>query len=161
MNREVLLQYIYDFGWDKALSIFHLTESKADNILNPKVSRIVTEYSKKVKPKKDIDIDKATVIWSIVSTHYKELYNKFVSYQKFQINVRSETKEDKFHNALIKITENLERFEYISDDYTLSYIYSRLFYENKTDKKDDIRLKNAIQFTTFNTLEYVFTDGSI
>jgi hypothetical protein len=71
--------------------------------------------------------------------------------------VRSESTEDKFHNSLIKLVERLERFEYISEQKTIEYIRSRLFFEKKAQQTTEYRLNKKVSFindseTTINNI---------
>lgn len=148
VTKEVLDQSIYDLGWQKALDKWQLSDLQAENILFKKVPK---ERPEKQKIEKSITLDQSNVdiIWKVISKHYKQLRKLYVWYDTSTINVRSETKEDKFHNALIKIVEKLDKFKYIDDNTTLAYIKTRLFYEKRTDNTIDYRLNKEIKLTEF------------
>ena len=143
-SRDILKQYIYDLGYDAALEFWDLTPIKAENIL---FTKIVNRKPKPISEPKPIDTDKADIIWKVVTNHYKLLKSLYVQGRDI-INKDSEDLEDEFHSALIKMVEDLERFEYIDDDKTLGYIKSRLYFQKLTDKREAYRNKNNfIQFT--------------
>lgn len=147
ISKEVLDQCIYDLGWQKALIKLELSELQAENILFKKVPK-EREAKEKVVKERIIDLDKANIIWSVLAKNYKKLW-KLYNYRTDiinVINVRSESTEDKFHNAIIKLVETLERFNYIDDETTLEYIKSRLFFEKKADNTNDYRLNKKISF---------------
>lgn len=94
-----------------------------------------------------IDKEKVEIIWKIVTSNYENLRKDFIRGGTVsKIDICGESPDDKFHNALIKIVERLSRFEYISDEKTLEYIRSRLFFEKKTDFTVTNRLKKKVNF---------------
>lgn len=160
VSKEVLDQYIYDLGYEKALEFWKLSDLQVENILYKKpINTIPEPYTDPVEAtKKYLDEDKAKIIWSVINANYKYLRKDYIRSGKLdEINIRSENPEDKFHNAIIKIVERLENFNYISDEKTLEYIRSRLFFEKKTDRTVQFRLNKKISFiydseTTLNNL---------
>ena len=62
-----------------------------------------------------------------------------------RINLQGKTTEDKFHSAIIRIIERLDRFEYQGEKKTLEYVRSRLFFEKRTDNTIDYRDNKKIK----------------
>lgn len=160
VNREVLNQFIYDLGYSKALEFWKLSDLQAKNILNYRlVNRKPEPFTEpKETPVKKVDASKAETIWRVINANYSYLRKDYIrGSDTSKINVRSETPEDKFHNSLIKLIESLGQFEYISEEKTLEYIRSRLFFEKKGQQTTEYRLNKRVVFindseTTINNI---------
>lgn len=144
-DRDKLDQYIYDYGFDEALEIFGLTDKQAERIL-------FDAPVKRVKPNDNIeqiidivvelDFTKIIPLLKVMKANYSKLRKHYLKSRDLnKINIRAETPEDKFHNALIKILEDSDRFEYRGEKETLSYITTRLYWEHNRAKKTDQRDK--------------------
>lgn len=160
ITREQLDQAIYDYGYDEALSLFQLTEKQAENILFGQPERI----RKKMTDSKQIELDILVYdlsvdenIARVISENYSALKKHYLKGDNINyLNARSETPEDLFHDALIRIMTDSERFTYNNDEDTLNFIRTRLFYERKRSRKDNIRERNKrlemIEREHFNNL---------
>lgn len=164
VSREVLNQSIYDMGYSKALEYWKLSDLQAENVLyNKKISTKTEEYKEKVVNVPAIDTAKADVIWKAIKDNYQQLKKEYIwNKDKAVINVRSESLEDKFHNALLRVVENLKGFTYRSDATTLEYVRSRLFFQKKTDKTEENRLNKKIilVYDSETTINNIPTDES-
>ncbi|RCW38678.1 hypothetical protein [Marinilabilia salmonicolor] len=146
-DKDKLDQYIYDYGFDKALETFQITESQAENILfgvkekrrEPTPTSTIEEVIEIVQ---ELDPDKTIPLMQVMKKRYHSLRNLYLKGKNLdKINIRSETPEDKFHNALIKVLEDTERFEYEDDETTFNYIKTRLYWQNRKEKRDAQRNK--------------------
>lgn len=141
LNKETLDFYIYDWGIDRTAEYFNLTDKQIENILFQKpLSNKVKERRK--KDKVEINQDNLEIIWSVIDKYYNELRKAYVRYYDLSvINVNSESPEDKFHNAILNIVDNLSRFTYIDEENTIGYIKTRCYFEKLTDDKRVIKRK--------------------
>ena len=80
-SKEVLEQYIYDYGIDKTAQIFHISTEELDKKIN-------------WKPQ----------IMAIIAKHYPDLLKQYTSYYKDTIYM-SQNVEDLLHKAIIKCLE--------------------------------------------------------
>lgn len=141
LNKETLDFYIYDWGIDRTAEYFNLTDKQIENILFQKPpSNKVKERRKKEKSK--VNQDNLDVVWSVIDKYYNELRKAYVRYYNLSvINVNSESPEDKFHNAIINIVDDLSRFTYVDEESTIGYIKTRCYFEKLTDDKRVIKRK--------------------
>lgn len=168
-TKDTLDQYIYDYGLDRAMVDFGLTEKMVEGILfSPVIDRRMVkkfEIEDILEVLIDVDLEVAFPVYMAIRDNYSHLKKKYIHTNDLRkLNVRGESPEDKFHDALIRIMTNLDRFQYIDDDTTLKYVESRLYFENKTDKKSNQRAKGKGIFQSLidenfveqltNTLQY-------
>ena len=93
-NKEVLLQYLYDYGIKGTCKLFHLTEEEFNSILEPSKR----EYS---QHKYNYPLNKVNLkIAKDISDNYNRLRSKYVG-NKTNLQL-SQTDEDIFHNTLLK-----------------------------------------------------------
>lgn len=140
INREALDFYIYNWGYEKALDYFNLTDQQAENIL---FSKPINKGSERIRKKKDKPlIGDTETIYKVIEDNYNEIRKAFIRYNRLDvININSENPEDKFHNALIKIVEDLSRFNFIDEEKTIGYIKTRCYFEKLTDDKKVYKLQ--------------------
>ena len=123
-SKEVLLQYLYDYGIKGTCKLFHLTEEEFNSILEPSKR----EYSQH-KYNYQIPEVKPTIAKSI-SDNYNRLRSKFVgNTTNLQL---SQTDEDIFHNTLLKvISDGIEDNVLKQIEYRLKMVRYQLQMDNK------------------------------
>ena len=99
--KSVLLQYIYDYGLDKAASLFHIDTETADKIINWKPQ--YDQYSYNTVIDKPLHRN-ASKIADIIAKHYPELVKQYTTYYKDTIYM-SQTVEDFLQKAVIRCME--------------------------------------------------------
>ena len=77
--KSVLLQYIYDYGLDKAAALFHIDTETADKIINWKPQ--YDQYSYNTVIDKPLHRN-ASKIADIIAKHYPELVKQYTTYYK-------------------------------------------------------------------------------
>ena len=96
--KSVLLQYIYDYGLDKAAALFHIDIETADKIINWKPQ--YDQYSYNTVIDKPLHRN-ASKIADIIAKHYPELVKQYTTYNKDTIYI-SQTVEDFLQKAVIR-----------------------------------------------------------
>ena len=92
-SKEVLEQYIYDYGIDKTAQIFHISTEELDKKINWKPQYEQYSYNPAIaKP------------LSSQHKHYPDLLKQYTSYYKDTIYM-SQNVEDLLHKAIIKCLE--------------------------------------------------------
>ena len=81
--KSVLLQYIYDYGLDKAAALFHIDTETADKIINWKPQ--YDQYSYNTVIDKPLHRN-ASKIANIIAKHYPELVKQYTTYYKDSSN---------------------------------------------------------------------------
>ena len=99
--KSVLLQYIYDYGLDKAAALFHIDTETADKIINWKPQ--YDQYSYNTVIDKPLHRN-ASKIANIIAKHYPELVKQYTTYYKDTIYM-SQTVEDFLQKAVIRCME--------------------------------------------------------
>lgn len=129
-NKEVLLQYLYDYGIKGTCKLFHLTEEEFNSILEPSKR----EYS---QHKYNYPLNKVNLkIAKDISDNYNRLRSKYVG-NKTNLQL-SQTDEDIFHNTLLKVmSEGIEDNVVKQIEYRINMIKYQL-------KMDNIQLKEKI-----------------
>lgn len=84
--KSVLLQYVYDYGLDKAAALFHIDIETADKIINWKPQYDQYSYN------------------TVIDKHYPELVKQYTTYYKDTIYM-SQTVEDFLQKAVIRCME--------------------------------------------------------
>lgn len=128
-NKEVLLQYIYDYGIDGACNWWCITKDEIDKILNPEIKN-----APKIRSlgSDDFEIDKTVA--QIIEKNYKKLRDKYVN-DDTRLTMCQDS-EDIFHNTLIKVMEDLSA---LSEDQILEYIdykFKMINFQIKQDQKE-------------------------
>ena len=90
--KSVLLQYVYDYGLDKAAALFHIDTETADKIINWKPQYDQYSYNTVI----DKPLHRAK--------HYPELVKQYTIYYKDNIYM-SQTVEDFLQKAVIRCME--------------------------------------------------------
>ena len=99
--KSVLLQYVYDYGLDKAAALFHIDIETADKIINWKPQ--YDQYSYNTVIDKPLHRN-ASKIADIIAKHYPELVKQYTTYYKDTIYM-SQTVEDFLQKAVIRCME--------------------------------------------------------
>mgnify|MGYP000488762851 FL=1 len=94
-SKEVLLQYLYDYGIKDTCKLLHITEKEFNSILEPsKREHSHHKYNYQISEIKPL-------IAKDISDNYNRLRSKFIgNTTNLQL---SQTDEDIFHNTLLKI----------------------------------------------------------
>lgn len=123
-NKEVLLQYLYDYGIKGTCKLFHLTEEEFNSILEPSKR----EYS---QHKYNYPLNKVNLkIAKDISDNYNRLRSKYVG-NKTNLQL-SQTDEDIFHNTLLKVmSEGIEDNVVKQIEYRLKMVRYQLQMDNK------------------------------
>lgn len=106
MKREnppesVFLQYVYDYGLDKAAELFGIDIETAEKIINTKPQYEQYKYNTVI----DKPLHKnASKIADIIAKHYPELIKQYATYYKDTIYM-SQTVEDFLQKAVIRCME--------------------------------------------------------
>lgn len=129
-SKEVLLQYLYDYGLNKTCQLLHLTEEEFNSILEPS-KREYTQH-KYNYPINEVNLK----IAKDISDNYNRLRSKYVG-NKTNLQL-SQTDEDIFHNTLLKVmSEGIEDNVVKQIEYRINMIKYQL-------KMDNIQLKEKI-----------------
>ena len=84
--KSVLLQYVYDYGLDKAAALFHIDTETADKIINWKPQYDQYNYN------------------TVIGKHYPKLVKQYTTYYKDTVYM-SQTVEDFLQKAVIRCME--------------------------------------------------------
>lgn len=123
-SKEVLLQYLYDYGIKDTCKLLHITEEEFNSILEPSKR----EYSQH-KYNYQISEIKPSIAKDI-SDNYNRLRSKFIgNTTNLQL---SQTDEDIFHNTLLKvISDGIEDNVVKQIEYRLKMVRYQLQMDNK------------------------------
>ncbi len=171
-DKEVLDYYIYDLGYKEALEKFQITDKQAENILfgvKEKRREATPETMEEViEIVQELDPETVIPLMSVMKKRYDKLRNLYLKGKDLsKINFNSESAEDKFHNSLIKILEDTDRFDYKDDETTYNYIKARLYWQNRKEKTHNQRnkkkrihlLKESQMETLLEQLKEKFNDN--
>ena len=100
-SKEVLEQYIYDYGIDKTAQIFHISTEELDKKINWKPQ--YEQYSYNPAIAKPLSSQHKQIM-AIIVKHYPDLLKRYTSYYKDTIYM-SQNVEDLLHKAIIKCLE--------------------------------------------------------
>ena len=123
-SKEVLLQYLYDYGIKDTCKLLHITEEEFNSILEPskrEYSHHTYNYQiSEIKP----------LIAKDISDNYNRLRSKFIgNTTNLQL---SQTDEDIFHNTLLKvISDGIEDNVVKQIEYRLKMVRYQLQMDNK------------------------------
>lgn len=123
-SKEILLQYIFDYGIKDTCKLLHITEEDINSVLYPSKQ----EYSQH-KYNYQIPEVKASIA-KVISNNYNRLRSKFVgNTTNLQL---SQTDEDIFHNTLLKvISDGIEDNVLQQIEYRLKMVRYQLQMDNK------------------------------
>ena len=116
INKEILLQYVFDYGLEKACNMLKISTEKADELINPKPSENVYYERKMLKKRNSVN----ALMSQIIADNYNELYKEFVKNNDYMIISQSD--EDVFHNVLTALLEDPTDV----NDNMLNYIKSKI-----------------------------------
>lgn len=100
-SKEVLEQYIYDYGIDKTAQIFHISAEELDKKINWKPQ--YEQYSYNPAIAKPLSPQHKQIM-AIIAKHYPDLLKQCTNYYKDTIYM-SQNVEDLLHKAIIKCLE--------------------------------------------------------
>ena len=100
-SKEVLEQYIYDYGIDKTAQIFHISTEELDKKINWKPQ--YDQYSYNPAIAKPLSSQHKQIM-AIIAKHYPDLLKQCADNYKDVIYM-SQTVEDLLHKAIIKCLE--------------------------------------------------------
>ena len=123
-SKEVLLQYLYDFGIKDTCKLLHITEEEFNSILEPsKREHSHHKYNYQISEIKPL-------IAKDISDNYNRLRSKFIgNTTNLQL---SQTDEDIFHNTLLKvISDGIEDNVVKQIEYRLKMVRYQLQMDNK------------------------------
>lgn len=123
-DKEVLLQYIFDYGIQDTCKLLHITEEDINSVLYPSKQ----EYSQH-KYNYQISEVKASIA-KVIADNYYQLRSKFVgNTTNLQL---SQTDEDIFHNTLLKvISDGIEGDILHQIEYRIKMLRFQLKMDNK------------------------------
>ena len=125
-SKEILLQFIYDYGVDKTSNLLDLTKDEIEAILNPPIEQIYIHKNNY----KDLPLN--SMVASVIANNYDKLYQKYVT-NKDYLSL-SQTDEDLFHETLLMVIEDAD----IIENNILRYIDDKIKmikFRNKMDNK--------------------------
>lgn len=123
-SKEVLLQYLYDYGIKDTCKLLHITEEEFNSILEPsKREHSYHKYNYQISEIKPL-------IAKDISDNYNRLRSKFIgNTTNLQL---SQTDEDIFHNTLLKvISDGIEDNVVKQIEYRLKMVRYQLQMDNK------------------------------
>ena len=98
--KSVLLQYVYDYGLDKAAALFHIDTETADKIINWKPQ--YDQYSYNTVIDKPLHRN-ASKIADIIAKHYPELVKQYTIYYKDNIYMSQTGLEDVTEESVLEL----------------------------------------------------------
>lgn len=129
-SKEIMLQYIYDYGVAKSCILLDITPEELDAILNPPIEQIYIHKNNY----KDLPLN--SMVASVIANNYESLYQKYVTNKGYL--TLSQNDEDIFHETLLSIIEDPEVIEnkilrYIDDKIKMMKFRNTM--DNKLHKK--------------------------
>lgn len=101
IDKDVAIEYIYEYGWSKAAELLRITEEELDSVINDEL-----ENWKKPHINVNATIDYINPrISEFIDKNYSELYSKYVKNTEY--NVCWQNDEDILHTSLIKLCSEL------------------------------------------------------
>lgn len=105
INREILLNYIYEHGFERACEILKISLDKANDIIDPKPD---TVYYERKAPKKVSAINRDMA--EVIDKNYHKLRKEFLRNNECE---SFDELEDAFQNAILSL---LQEFPDVQDD---------------------------------------------
>lgn len=129
-SKEIVLQFIYDYGVAKSCILLDITPEELDAILNPPIEQIYIHKNNY----KDLPLN--SMVASVIANNYDKLYEKYVTNKGYL--TLSQNDEDIFHETLLSIIEDPEVIEnkilmYIDDKIKMMKFRNTM--DNKLHKK--------------------------
>ena len=129
-SKEIVLQFIYDYGVAKSCILLDITPEELDAILNPPIEQIYIHKNNY----KDLPLN--SMVASVIANNYESLYQKYVTNKGYL--TLSQNDEDIFHETLLSIIEDPEVIEnkilrYIDDKIKIMKFRNTM--DNKLHKK--------------------------
>lgn len=123
IDRDVAINYVYEYGWSQAAELLNITEEKLEDIVNynPNMGNWKKPHINKNARIKELNEH----IIDFVNRNYPKLKDKYV--KNITNSVFYQNDEDVLHNSLIKLCDVLEN---PSDD-LLFREFDRIFKTNK------------------------------
>lgn len=131
-TKDVLLQYVYDFGLEETARLLKITPNEIDKILNP-INETIYIHKQSYKP---VTIN--STVAEVIANNYDRLRTKFVG--NTTNLALSQTDEDIFHNTLLKVMEEPD----VIEDKILEHIEYRINMVRFQTKMDNKLLKKVI-----------------
>ena len=123
-SKEVLEQYIYDYGIDKTAQIFHISTEELDKKINWKP--LSSQHKQ---------------IMAIIAKHYPDLLKQCTNYYKDTIYM-SQNVEDLLHKAIIKCLEiGLDK---VTEDAVLKLVKIQFYTARKYAQLQSYTMKKKI-----------------
>jgi len=128
-TKEIITQYIYDYGLEATCKLLNITE---EQITSPQ-----TYSDPKIRNTNNKSVVINPIVSHIIEKHYTTLYSKYVK-NKSKLFM-CQTSEDAFHTTLIKAMEELSATD---EKQVLDYIDYHLKMVNFQIKQDQKELNN-------------------
>lgn len=119
-GNEEILQYVYDYGLDKASEILSISQEEIQN----KIYDIVGVYYPKKLHYKEVPTNEK--VMKYCQDNYQNLYNRFV--RNKDIIKCSLTLEDVLHESIINMSTKEIYGDITIEDFVISQIYSYIKY---------------------------------
>ena len=137
-SKEVLEQYIYDYGIDKTAQIFHISTEELDKKINWKPQ--YEQYSYNPAIAKPLSSQHKQIM-AIIAKHYPDLLKQCTNYYKDTIYM-SQNVEDLLHKAIIKCLEiGLDK---VTEDAVLKLVKIQFYTARKYAQLQSYMMKKKI-----------------
>ena len=128
LSRDQAEYYISEIGLEDTLQKFNISEEEMETLLNGELFGESPYYTKNFKlndkeyiPLVPCESSDACHLYRVVKEHYKDFRRIFVR-NKYLLNKNSQSKEDIFHNALLRLLKSANLFVYKSDQEAIRFI---------------------------------------
>lgn len=156
LTREELEYHLCDIGLDLTMSRYHVTAKEVEAVLNAKVYGESPRF-KYVERNRDPRLSpvengvNVIELYRVIKENYDAIHD-FVAKDKLTINNQSLTKEDIFHNTLLRILKDAGSFVYVDDETTIHMI-------NKSIKNTSLNELKANEITKEKTEQFKILCG--
>ena len=137
-SKEVLEQYIYDYGIDKTAQIFHISTEELDKKINWKPQ--YEQYSYNPAIAKPLSSQHKQIM-AIIAKHYPDLLKQYTSYYKDTIYM-SQNVEDLLHKAIIKCLEI--ELDKVTEDTVLKLVKIQFYTAKKYAQLQSYTMKKKL-----------------
>lgn len=100
-NKEILLQYIYDYGLEQTSKLFNTPQKTIEEIVG--INKKEQQYKYNTVIDKPLNKDYEFIL-QIIAKNYDSLHKSMINYSKDKIYM-SQDIEDLFQSAIIKVAE--------------------------------------------------------
>lgn len=146
LTKEIALQYIYDYGVDKAAELLKITRIELDKVIDD----TLTEDWNKPSLNKNAKVEYLNpVISEFIEKNYYKLHSEYV--KNLTTDIFYQNDEDVFHNALIKVCSDLSN----PTEETILKLFDKTF---KTIKWENNKRNNQMRKKEKN-IKYKEQDG--